>query len=1134
MRNKLIALLLMTTISLSMIGQEADDYKPFVETIDQWTHYPDLVKEWNVIHTQPGENPNFPEYVSWLSDDYSFDRYELINERMVVKDKVYYKMNVNSKSHGQKEIGVREENRKVYVYSETDKKEYLLYDFSLKEGDTCAFYDIDSGEMVNLKVLKEGTLPEASWIYPHNTMLNYETMVEQKRPLRTWVMGIESDIIVSPPTYIIYDELFTMIEGIGCNEGPFFSYHKSNGYDYLVYVRGPERDVFTDDPHSISAYDDIMFPIFNTRYATVRGCDMKTTDKKGPELSYLPIRHDLNFELEDGVLHVYGYAYTVCGATNYAYFIEEPTADPNVHILRFKINVSSYNYFDCTAWHQTDFRVPGFGIRDLKYAPDGYNPSKLVYIVVDEYGNEYPVIKKNREVDPDDYKPFVDSIKRYDDSRSVKDWLVVHTQPGENPDFKDYSTWLSDNYSFEDYQLLDKKVEKDGKTYYRIKLKGLVNRPNRNGALVREEDRKVYVYSETDEKEYLLYDFSLEEGDTFTSYNIDSGETLELKVLKKDWLTEGPWIYPYKQIDYYKSFEEQNRPLRTWVMGIKSDADVYPPIYRELFTMIEGVGCNEGPFFSYDKVDGYDYLAFVVGPFIIVETEKDSFEWRDHIPFTVTNTRYAAIRGCKMPLNEDIGERQLEELGQGELYDNKLTFELENGYLHVSGYVNVFCCTSYYSFFIEEPTEDPLVHLLRFKKILTLDDQCDCYGWHHTDFRVPGFGTYDIMDRPSGYDLSKITYIVVDEFGKKYPVINKTQQMPAYRPFIEEDKVWKVGVDADIWTDNPIEKVEYFYFDGDTIVDGKVCKRMMERDYTKENSSDYDDSDASLSYVGAWYEKPYKVYFAAPEQKLRLMYDFSVNEGEIVRMDNGFEFTFTKIFGDINGFKGACYNLNVPVINTNVPDGLLTNVWLEGVGSANRPDINLDCDLMHLYTVLMSCTVGDEVIYLNDSYEDGVSPDANVPKRRIDFTHTVKVKPKAPVRKNTDETEEDPLVGEYSDRLLNIYLGKLNNDYSMVIKNQNDSVVYVKSVRANEIVALSIDISDYDGGDYTINIENADEVFSGVFSIDPTAIHEVASDSNEYGLRTKDVIYDLTGRPVTKDRLSKGIYIQNGKKVLVR
>ena len=67
------------------------------------------------------------------------------------------------RSHGQKEFGVREDNRKVYVYSETDEKEYLLYDFSLKEGDTCAFYDIDSGEMVKLKVLKEGTFPEACW-----------------------------------------------------------------------------------------------------------------------------------------------------------------------------------------------------------------------------------------------------------------------------------------------------------------------------------------------------------------------------------------------------------------------------------------------------------------------------------------------------------------------------------------------------------------------------------------------------------------------------------------------------------------------------------------------------------------------------------------------------------------------------------------------------------------------------------------------------------------------------------------------------------------------------------------------------------------------------------------------------------
>jgi hypothetical protein len=89
MRNIFLALLMMTTLSLSMNGQEADDYKPFVETIDIGTFYPDYwVKEWKVVHTEYAKEPSpaFVDYAFWLSDNYSFDRYELINERMVVKD----------------------------------------------------------------------------------------------------------------------------------------------------------------------------------------------------------------------------------------------------------------------------------------------------------------------------------------------------------------------------------------------------------------------------------------------------------------------------------------------------------------------------------------------------------------------------------------------------------------------------------------------------------------------------------------------------------------------------------------------------------------------------------------------------------------------------------------------------------------------------------------------------------------------------------------------------------------------------------------------------------------------------------------------------------------------------------------
>ena len=365
-----------------------------------------------------------------------------------------------------------------------------------------------------------------------------------------------------------------------------------------------------------------------------------------------------------------------------------------------------------------------------------------------------------------------------------------------------------------------------------------------------------------------------------------------------------------------------------------------------------------------------------------------------------------------------------------------------------------------------------------------------------------------------------------------------------HKHFIEDDKVWKVGITGHILNDR-FDMIEYLYFDGDTIIDGKTCKRMMLQEYANEGTyaySAYYHEDAPLRYIGAWYEENQKVYFAAPDQQLHLTYDFSVSEDDtfsVYAKGSYLNFTvYSKTVGDIESdiesFKGIWYIVGKDYLTES--DEMTTHlfVWLEGVGSQKRPDYNVELleSGDHPY-MLMSCTVGDEVIYLNDRYEDGVSPDANVPKRRIDFTHTVKVKPKAPVRKNTDETE-NTLTGDYSDRLLNIDLGKLNSDYSMVIKNQSDSVVYVKSVRANEIVALNIDISDYTDGDYTINIENADEVFSGVFTIEPTAIQDVASDSNEYGLQTKDVIYDLTGRPVSKDRLSRGIYIQNGKKVLVK
>ena len=81
-----------------------------------------------------------------------------------------------------------------------------------------------------------------------------------------------------------------------------------------------------------------------------------------------------------------------------------------------------------------------------------------------------------------------------------------------------------------------------------------------------------------------------------------------------------------------------------------------------------------------------------------------------------------------------------------------------------------------------------------------------------------------------------------------------------YRPFIEDDKVWKVGSTTGI-TDGIVKMVDRYYFDGDIIIDGKTCKQMMRQRYISSNYPDYDNlsQSPSLSIVGTWYEEDKKV-----------------------------------------------------------------------------------------------------------------------------------------------------------------------------------------------------------------------------------------------------------------------------------
>ena len=340
-----------------------------------------------------------------------------------------------------------------------------------------------------------------------------------------------------------------------------------------------------------------------------------------------------------------------------------------------------------------------------------------------------------------------------------------------------------------------------------------------------------------------------------------------------------------------------------------------------------------------------------------------------------------------------------------------------------------------------------------------------------------------------------------------------------YRPFVEEGKVWKVG---DVTSGNPVQHVDYYYFEGDTIIDGITCKQMMSQRFVNPEFAKSNDipQDNSLNYVGAWYEEMRKVYMYDPtRQQFKLMYDFSHDISDTLQIDNHLYVVGPKEIESIKGFKGAHWDVRMCTDG----ESIYSPTWLEGVGSTDCPINNVYPGYVDPLWFLMSCVVGDEVIYLNDVHEDGATP-AGARKNRFDFTHTIKVKPKARTRNEEDLS----LYGEYNERQLSIDLNPISDAYQVRITNETGKAVYEKIINAGSIVALNIDISTYPKGHYTVTVENRNESFIGEFNAQKTGIQEVRmkkEDSNSY-------IYNLQGQRISS--LQKGLNIVNGRKVLVK
>ena len=663
------------------------------------------------------------------------------------------------------------------------------------------------------------------------------------------------------------------------------------------------------------------------------------------------------------------------------------------------------------------------------------------------------------QVELSDYIPFVENGKK---------WFVIRS----DADAK------RERYV---YRMTKYGAIMAGKAYMQMVLES-----GTSVGLLREENRKVYMFDTDMQKEFLVFDYSLKVGDTYETYSYDEQKVVSYKVLSVGYSTEGHEVIYYEPDE--NSITTNRRYLREWTVCRTDDESCQK-------TWIEGAGSLEGPLANlYDShpISSKSYLLFV--------------EWNMgqnlYIPFQI-HDYYSHFYGCNFPL-----------VAASEPKDstNLLTYELEGDRLHIYGNLPNWpgLATVNYAFFVEEPTDNPLVRKLNMSlQIVMVEYPRRSMGiFPGTDFYL------------SGLDPN-INYIVVDQWGE-HPVINKTPQT-AYRPFVEDGKVWKVGGKN---SGNPVQLVEYYYFDGDTIIGGKACKKMMCQRYVSPDfSDDYWTSKPSLSYVGAWYEEDQKVYrYYARDKQFRLWYDFSADANDTLQIyeDHPPYIISPRKTGGIKGFKGIYRDVMMTyegeLLNYNI------STWMEGVGNIAGPIYCVYIGEELYKDFLMSCTVGDEVIYLNDEYEDGATPEALARKDRIDFTHTIKIKPKTRMMREA----EPSLYGEYSEQQLGINLNPLDDAYVVRITDDTGKTVYEKAVNAGNIVGLNIDISAYAEGRYTVTVENDNESFTGGIDTRTTGIKE----NGKIEELKSGSIYNLQGQRISTPR--KGLNIVNGRKAFVK
>ena len=775
--------------------------------------------------------------------------------------------------------------------------------------------------------------------------------------------------------------------------------------------------------------------------------------------------NDLRYELvpdpehDAYALHVSGIMWLYCGGELYTYCRSERTEDNSAYKLYFQLDTPT-DYTDCSSPYHVDLSFPFF-LAENKY------------IVVDERG-EHPVAVRETS-----YHPFVEACKS---------WCMVNSNQEEEPS--------DTKVCFEYFDC--KEIEVDGKKYLPMYAREswYYECEARRVGLFREDGRKVFSRSSETEEETMLYDFSLEVGETY--HHPFYGDFKVTKV--------GDIVVNNEHLKTI-SFNGSEEP--DWIEGIGSlNSLIWEPVVLPgmFFEEIAYVNYSDG-YVEWETIYEHDY-----------KYGDEGVRFPEHyyyLPLSfMLYTPEGHWRGQDLKAAEKMG---FDEETDSLEYILRYNTENDDYDLYISGRMILNCGPNHYIYCNDEPTDDRQVQRISLKSE-NVTPLADCEGGYKVNLVFPHF------------DKDK-TYIITDEQGEH--ILSAREPEAPYRPFVKEGKMWRTVVFEQ--DDEPNRFYDYWLY-GSTVVEGQEYWKLGR----SELSLDIDPScpaAVDTTFMGVLYEKDGKVYHAAEENgNFLLLYDFNPSVDDEILLDDGFghQVSYTVIqkgYNDTECFKGLCIKLQV-----SVPPALI-NTWMEGVGNSFGPLKNIHGECATGEEALILCTANDEVLYYDENLVMAIDypDDPDVKKQQLDFTHVVKPRPKAPAANSQHveaSSEEETVTGEYSIKELFVNFKTLAGPYTVTLNDVNDKEVYRKAIETSNTVGLATDLARYGNGTYTLTIENDEEQYITTLNIDDkTGIENVNVNGNESFLNHN--YYDLSGRRLTVPP-AKGVYIHNGRKIVVK